>query len=324
MKAVLFPTGDTETLALLRHRSKLEPYYHFTTADYNTVHSLINKQHFYQLLEKYQIPHPRTFFPKDEQDAKTVSTQLSYPCIIKPVYTTYFRLEFHTKLFVASSPDELLSLFKKAHEKKHEMMLQEIIPGGADTMFGYNAYYDRTCVPHGMFMYQRIREWPLGFGNGCCIQQAQEPLLEQITTSLMQKLGYYGIVDAEFKRDPRDGTFHFIEINPRIWMQNSFPSRFGINHPLLAYLDAIGKPLDDQPPHNPDKNIKWVYLLEDMQSAHANITSGELSLRTWIHTYNLRNEYALFTWDDPLPFVVLGCRSIPTFLSTLLRRTSQI
>lgn len=318
-KGVLIPTGDTEILALSRHRSQLESYYRFTMASYEKVNLCINKQLFYQYLEKQGVPHAKTFFPHNESDVKAASAELSYPCILKPVYPTYFRFDFHTKLFIASSPQQLHLLYAKAHEKNHEIILQEIIPGEADTMFGYNAYYDHSGVPHGMFMYQRIREWPLEFGNGCYIQHVHEPILEQITTSLIRTMDYYGVVDAEFKRDPRDGLFKFVEVNPRVWMQNSFPSRYGCNLPYLAYLDAIGKPLPKNSLSVKHQTAKWVYFLEDIQSVRAQMQNRTIQLRTILPAYSPRNEHAVFSWDDPLPFFILGWGSISTLCSALLR-----
>ncbi len=320
-KGVLIPTGDTETIALLRHRDQLESYYYFTMDSYEKVNLFLNKKLFYQYLEKQNIPHPKTFFPCDENDVKAASVEMTYPCIIKPVYPTYFRFDFNTKLFVVSSAQQLLSVFSKVYEKNHEVMLQEIIPGGADTMFGYNAYYDHSGSPHGMFMYQRIREWPLGFGNGCYIQHVEEPILEHMTTSLIQKIGFYGIVDAEFKRDPRDGLYKFIEVNPRVWMQNSFPSRYGCNLPYMAYLDAVKRPLPENPFFLPDVTVRWVYFLEDIQSVRAQIRNRSIRLRSILPAYSLRNDHALYAWDDPLPFFILGCQSISTLFSSLLRST---
>jgi D-aspartate ligase len=310
MKAVLFPTGDTETLALLRHRTQLEKYYHFTMPPYPVVNNFLNKKEFYRLLEQHNIAYPKTFFPADLKDATEASKHLRYPCIIKPVYPTYFRFDFHTKLFTASSARELLFYFKKASEKNHEVIIQEIIPGDADSMHGFNAYYDKTSTPHGMFQYQRIREWPIGFGNGCYIQHVSEPVLEQETTKLMKKIGYYGFVDAEFKRDPRNGIFYFIELNPRIWMQNSFPSRFGCNLPYLAYQDAIGNPVSDTATYHHDSSVKWVYFLEDIFSSKAGIKTGKISLLNWIQAYRPGNDHAIFAWDDPVPFFALGCHSL--------------
>jgi len=320
-KGVLIPTGDTETIALLRHRNQLESYYYFTMDSYEKVNLFLNKKLFYQYLEKQNIPHPKTFFPRDENDVKAASVEMTYPCIIKPVYPSYFRFDFNTKLFIVSSAQQLLSVFSKVYEKNHEVMLQEIIPGGADTMFGYNAYYDHSGTPHGMFMYQRIREWPLGFGNGCYIQHVEEPILEHMTTSLIQKIGFYGIVDAEFKRDPRDGLYKFIEVNPRVWMQNSFPSRYGCNLPYMAYLDAVKKPLPENPFFKPDDTVRWVYFLEDIQSVRAQIRNRSIQLRSILPAYSLRNDHALYAWDDPLPFFILGCQSISMLFSSLLRST---
>lgn len=299
----------------------MEKYYHFTMADYETVNSIINKQQFYRLLERYNIAHPKTFFPKDKEEAKAASRLLSYPCIVKPVYTTYFRLDFHTKLFVARSSEELLSFYRKAYEKKHQVMLQEIIPGDAGAMFGFNAYYDRTGAVHGGFVYQRIREWPLGFGNGCYIRSVEQPMLSQITSLFIKKLGYHGIVDAEFKYDARDNTYKFIEMNPRIWMQNSFPTRFGKNLPYFAYLDALGKPIPEESQCYQKKTVRWVYFLEDIQSSRACMQTRGLSIPAWLQAYRLRNEHAVFAWDDPFPFLLLGIRSIPSFFSSLFRRT---
>ncbi|MBN1860703.1 MAG: hypothetical protein JW840_04490 [Candidatus Thermoplasmatota archaeon] len=322
-KGVLFPTGDTETLAILKHRTRLEKYYHFTMADYDRVNSLINKQQFYHLLGKYDICHPLTFFPRDEDEATVAGKQLSYPCIVKPVYPTYFRLDFHTKLFIACSSKEMISFYRKASEKHHQMMLQEIIPGGAEAMFGYNAYVDTTGVPHGRFMYQRIREWPLGSGNGCYIQSVQQPFLGDITDFLMKNIGYFGIVDAEFKYDTRDNRMKCIEVNPRIWMQNSFPSRYGCNLPYLAYLDALGEDFPKIPSNSSQKNINWVYFFEDIQSARQHVRTRSLSIARWIRAYSFRNEHAIFAWDDPFPFFLYGFRSISPLFSRLFRKSDS-
>lgn len=322
-KGILFPTGDTECLAILKHRSKLEKYYHFTMAGYEVVNSIINKELFYHLLQSYNIAHPKTFFPKNPKQAEEASTLLSYPCLVKPVYTTYFRFDFHTKLFVAHSPEQLVSLYEKAYRKRHQVMLQEIIPGDARMMFGFNAYYDRTGVSYGRFVYQRLREWPPGFGNGCYIQWVEQPVLSQITSVFIKRLGYYGIVDAEFKYDARDNTFKFIEMNPRIWMQNSYPARFGKNLPYFAYLDALGKQLPKKSFCSQKKTIRWVYFLEDIQSSRSCRGKGGLSIPAWLQAYSLRNEHAVFAWDDPFPFFFLWSRSIPVLLSSLFGRTDK-
>lgn len=322
-KGVLFPTGDTETLLLTKQYDSLSQYYHFTSAAYPLIDSLIDKGSLATLLEKYHIPHPATFVVDPESDVSSISREITYPCILKPRYPTQFRLDFPTKVFQATSPTQLLELIDKASMKGHAMIAQEIIPGNADGMFGFNAYYDRTGGVHGAFNYQRIREWPLGFGNGCYLRQVSEPQMEQMTTALLKPLQYHGIVDVEFRRDHRDGVLKFIEINPRLWMQNSFPARLGCNHAYLAYLDALDRPLPRTSSCN-DFSVHWVFGAEDLQSFLAGLRQGTLSMKEWLAAYRPGNVFATFSWDDPLPWVVALYRSFVWSLSLASHRDTGV
>jgi predicted ATP-grasp superfamily ATP-dependent carboligase len=320
---VLFPTGDTETLILTKQYDALVPYYHFTSASYQLIDTLIDKQSLATLLEKYHIPHPMTVVVNPKSDVSSISKDLAYPCILKPRYPTRFRLDFPTKVFQVTSPSEFVALVGKAAAKGHAMIAQEIIPGNADAMFGFNAYYDRTGRVHGAFNYQRIREWPLGFGNGCYLRQVQDPQMERMTTSLLKPLKFHGIVDVEFRRDHRDGVLKFIEINPRLWMQNSFPARLGCNHAYLAYRDALGETLPSSTQCN-DSSVHWVFGAEDLQSSIASMRQGTLSMKEWLAAYRNKNVYATFSWDDPLPWVVAIYRTFVWSCSLALHRDTGV
>ncbi len=279
---------------------------------------LIDKQSLARLLEQYHIPHPVTLIIDPGSDLTVASKEISYPCILKPRYPTRFRLDFPTKGFLASDPKQFIEQVGKAAEKGHAMIAQEIIPGTAAAMHGFNAYYDKNGGVHGAFVYERVREWPLDFGNGCCLRQAQEPSLEQMTTSLLHPLQYHGIVDVEFRRDPRDGHMKLIEINPRLWMQNSFPARLGCSHAHLAYLDALGKPLPASTPHD-DASLRWVFGAEDLLSGLSGLRHGTLSIKDWFSAYRPDNVYATFSRDDPLPWVVASYRSFAWSCSQVVR-----
>ena len=61
-KGVLFPTGDIETIAILKNRHKLEKFFRIPMADLEIAEIFLNKRIFYQTLKKHDIPHPLTFF----------------------------------------------------------------------------------------------------------------------------------------------------------------------------------------------------------------------------------------------------------------------
>ena len=194
-KGVLLPTGDIQTLALLRHQSTLEPYFHFTMPSLPILEPLLNKTHFYQILEKLGIPHPHTFNPDSTETLQTISKNISYPCILKPSLSAWFTAAYHKKVFIAHSPRQLQEIYQKVSTAFPNMLLQEIIPGDARRNYGYNAYYDHQQNPHGIFYYRRIRDYPPIFGNGCYLEQVEQPVLQETITKLAPHLDYYGLVD---------------------------------------------------------------------------------------------------------------------------------
>ena len=302
-KGVLLPVGDMEVSVILRNKTKLEKYYKFYSSDFDLVEKFLNKRLFYETIEKHGIPRPKTYILNNESDAEEISKRIDYPCILKPVYSDYFRSDFRIKLFKVDSKEDLIKKYKTAAERGHEVVAQEIIPGGVRYHYGCDAYYDKKQQPNGVFMYRRIREWPHSFGNGCVIESVQVPELEEITTELVKKVGYHGVIDAEFKKDPRDNKFKIIEINPRCWMQNSFPTRCGINFPYMAYMDAIGKDFEKQVYNG--RHVKWLYMPEDILSSLRSIRKKELSINDWIKSFKGERECAIFSWDDPLPFFAM-------------------
>ncbi len=320
-KGVLLPTSDIDLHVILTHKKHLQPYYHYTTADHHTTDHLLNKQKFYQLLTKHHIPHPRTWFLTDTTNLKKLTPSVTYPCILKPAYSGYFRSDFHTKVFYIPNQHHLKKWYTKTQQKHHTMMIQEIIPGDAPHNYGLNTYYTKTNhTPHGIIHYQRIRAWPPLFGNGCFIRTIPTRHLQKIITPLIQDIGYHGIIDAEIKQDPRDNTFKLIEINPRIWMQYSLAATCNYPFAYYAYCDALGKNLPSPPTHH--TQCKWVYLFEDIPAARTALTHKHLTIPQWIRSYCGKKQYALFSWDDPLPSILLAKKTMYQILHKKTKKSS--
>ena len=300
-KGVLFPVRDIEVKNILRFRSQLEKYFHIPMANLEISEILFNKNLFYKSLEKLNITHAKTYFPSNTSDIEKVGKEINYPCILKPFHSASFSLEFNTKAFIANNSNQLIHLYKKSLSKNHQVVIQEIIPGNVRNMYGLNAYYDKTFSPNGVFMYRRIREWPHGLGNGCYIESVKIPELEKIITPLIKNIKYFGIIDAEVRKDPSDNEFKLIEINSRCWMQCSLPARCGINIPYFAYLDAIGKNLEK--PKEILENVKWLFMWEDIRSSLKSIIKRDLSFLDWIRSYKGEKEYSIFAKDDIKPFL---------------------
>jgi predicted ATP-grasp superfamily ATP-dependent carboligase len=59
---------------------------------------------------------------------------------------------------------------------------------------------------------------------------------------LLRAFRYHGLSQVEFKRDPRDGRYKLMEINPRLWQWHGLAAACGVDLPRIAYADLTGQP----------------------------------------------------------------------------------
>lgn len=317
-KSVLIPTADVDVLTISKHRDKLEKYYEFPMAKLDVVEKLVNKRKFYKMLGDSNLPCPKTYFSNDISDVKEISKEITYPYIIKPIFSTKFGKEFSVKVFKANSAEELLKAYNKATSSGHSVVIQEVIPGSDTNLHLVSAYFNHASEPLGIFTFRRLRQYPHGFGNGALCVSVWIPELAELCTSFLKKIKYHGIIDAEFKLDPRDNKFKFIEINPRTGWQNSLCARCGVDLSYMVYMDAIGE--DVKKVISQKEWVKWLYMFDDIRSSFRSMFKGELSFTEYINSLKGEKEYAIFAWDDPVPFLISPFNLSSTILKFLLKR----
>lgn len=120
-------------------------------------------------------------------------------------------------------------------------MVQELIPGGDDTLYTVGSYVGRDGRALGVFSGRKLRQTPRGIGTcrvgeAVWVQDAVDGALR-----LLEAFGYFGLSQVEFKRDARDGKFKLMEINPRLWQWHGLAAACGVDLPLVAYADLVGK-----------------------------------------------------------------------------------
>jgi predicted ATP-grasp superfamily ATP-dependent carboligase len=302
-KGILFPIGDIEVLSILKNKKALEKYFLYPCADLNITNNFLNKRLFYEMLEKLNIDYPKTYFPRNLSELKSIVAKLSYPCFIKPSYSASFVVDFKSKMFFIRNKNQLINQYKKVSLLKHDILIQEIIPGDATHIYGFNGYFDKKFKLNGSFTSRRIREWPKKAGCACFIEAINIPELSKIINTIIKKVNYFGVIDSDFIKDPRDGRFKLLDINPRFWMQISLLERCGINLPHITYLNTIGKSVEKVSYKN--QYVKWLFMIDDIRSARMSISRGEISILKWLFSLRGKKEYGVFKWDDPLPMFSL-------------------
>src|SRR6476659_3698354 len=120
-------------------------------------------------------------------------------------------------------------------------MVQERIPGGDDELYTLGSYLRADGEALGLFSGRKLRQTPPGVGT-CRVGEAVwvEEVVQQGLT-LLHALGFHGLSQVEFKRDPRDGSFRLMEINPRLWQWHGLASACGVDLPRIAYEDLVGE-----------------------------------------------------------------------------------
>lgn len=274
-RAVLFPCSDLFCVNLSHIEDEIKGHYLFA-ANKEISEIIVNKKRFYRSLKQNGIPHAVTYFPEDWQDIKEIGKRIGYPLYLKPAVTQLFTKYFPKKGLVAWSPQELEKYGKLLSSHNIEFVVQEIIPGTTKQFFGLNGYLDKNHNPKGLFAYHRIREWPPGFGNGSLLESipiSSVKAIKETALKYLKNVKYNGIFDAEFKKDPRDGSFKLLEINARTWWQNHFPTVCGINLIMIAYMDVIGEETEYIETYK--TGLKWVFFFNDFLSFSQLLKNGK-------------------------------------------------
>lgn len=303
-KPVLFANGDEISLTLLRHRERLQQFYHLPFASYEVARQLTEKMAFYRLLEQQGIPHARAWQPRTLADLEEVATRISYPCVVKPSQSQTFSPNFGNKCLRADSPEQLRELFKRVIELESDLIVQEMIEGD-ERYLVYN-YYSQQGEHKAICSYRKERIYPIDFGNATACRTVLDQELEDLVTELMRVLDYRGLGEAEVQRDSRDGSMKVIEVNIRSTTQCRLPAACGVNTEHIAYRDMLGE--QQSLIANRKAGVVWADLYRDALAIFTadgyRKTSG-VRTSQWLKSLRGEKVLAICSLRDPLPSVVL-------------------
>jgi D-aspartate ligase len=299
-RPVFIPTGDAEIMALSRHKDTLLPYYRMPVASFDTIDLLVNKKRFFQDVIRRNIPCPKTFFPETVDEMRKMAADIGYPLIVKSAYSHQFIREFHKKVFVIHSPSALETAIGLLNGAHRDYFLQEIIPG--NTLYLFYSYFNRRSVPLGICGYDKVRQFPKDFGIGtiCRSMNRSQPIHAGV--EYLQKIGYHGLAEPEFKLDPRDGRYKLIEINTRAVTMTLLAEACGVHVEYLAYLDLINGNVEPLGPAT--EGILWIDEINELHYQLSRIRRGLFSFSELSVILKGKRVYAAAAWDDPVPLLI--------------------
>jgi len=173
-----------------------------------------------------------------------------------------------------------------------------MIPGGGEHQYAYCAFF-REGGPVASMTVRRRRQHPSDFGVASTfVETISLPELAEPSCRFLAAIDYYGLVELEYKRDPRDGVCKLLDVNARTWGYHSVGGPAGVDFPYLLFRDQIGEPVGETQARD---GVRWIRLSTDVPNALRDIFAGRLRAREYLRSLRGVTTEAVFSLNDPLP-----------------------
>jgi D-aspartate ligase len=239
--AVVFPTHDPPLNALARNRDRLDGFL-FPFPAWDTLEAIQDKRHQLEAARAAGVDTPETKYPASADEARAAAEELGFPILVKPRHPDGFKRRFGGQAFRCQTLEEVDRAYSDA--EPFGPMLQEHVPGGDEELYSLGSYLSEDGEPLGLFSGRKLVQVPPEVGT-CRIGEAVW-VQEVVDAGLrvLRELGFHGLSQVEFKRDPRNGRFKLMEVNPRLWQWHGLATACGVDLPLIAYRDLTGEKVE--------------------------------------------------------------------------------
>lgn len=248
LKLLIIACGDTTAALLARHREEIQRDYLTSSVDGPTLERAVDKAAFWQLCLEAGVDTPATavYTFADHEAGRPVPEPSDFPLAFKAADSVAFMaIDFpgRMKAYEIQSRDELARVADEiyAHGYRGAMIVQEFIPGDDSQMRTLNAYINTDGSVAMMCMGNPVMEEyaPWRIGNYAAIVSEGDDEVYRQCGRLMAALGYTGFANFDIKRDPRDGSYRFLEINPRPGGSSNFTTLAGFNLARWIWRDLV-------------------------------------------------------------------------------------
>jgi D-aspartate ligase len=253
----LIPTHDPPVNAIGAHSELLGDRFLYPFPVAEALARVQSKREQLERASAAGVAIPETTHPRSLEEALAAADRVGYPLLVKPSNPDGFRRRFHRQAFRCEHAAELERAYGDA--EPFEPMVQELIPGGDDELYTVGSYVSADGAVLGVFSGRKLRQSPPGVGTcrvgeAVWVQEAVDAALR-----LLRAFDFHGVSQVEFKRDPRDGRFKLMEVNPRFWLWHGLAAALGVDFTRIAYLDLLGRP--PAPVTTEGKRGRWAITL---------------------------------------------------------------
>jgi D-aspartate ligase len=304
--AVLFPTDDVAAIFVAEQAQALRRYFVFPEQPARLPRTLANKRELHHLCEKIGVPHARATFPDSIDEVHQFLDRAKFPIVVKMAQSWVGPMGV-PPTSIARSPTQLIELYQRAESRYvSNLMLQEYIPPECAEDWIFHGYCNSKSQHLVGFTGRKLRSYPPLAGPTTLGQSIENDALRQQTYALLKAISYSGIMDLDYRFDRRDRQYKLLDFNPRIGAQfRLFQDDTGMDVARALYLDmterhiTIGRPVEGR-----------TFIAEpyDLIAGLLYFVAGQLSIPEWWRSFKGRKEFAWFSTDDVLPFLMMFFR----------------
>jgi len=308
---VLFYQGDDDLLMVSRGRKALERCFRFILPEVEMVEALVDKRRFAALARRLELPVPETIEIERGKDLlESVAGWNRFPCILKPVMRSHWfsspfvkqTLGNTSKAIRVDTRSRLEALLPLIAGHDTDFILQFLVEGGEDRVLSYHAYVRPGGEIVAEFTGRKIRTTPRTYGLSSYVEIRNDADVIRAGRSIVEKLGFSGVVKMDFKSDARDGRMYLFEVNPRFNLWHHPAALAGVNIPLLVYRDLL-EPGSAPSGTAPRTGVRWMHAQNDLRAFGEHRAAHEIDGMTWFRQLLSADVVEDAELDDPLPLV---------------------
>jgi len=159
--AVLIPTDDESVLLVEEHADELRSSFLFPEQPDGLAETLSNKVEMARLCAEHGVPTPWVHAVRDRDDLVSMSGEVAYPIALKSIDGgRTFRRTGERMRIVDDAAARVRAYAELEHPELPSLLLQEDIPGGPESVWMLNGYFDAESECRGAVTGRELRQLP--------------------------------------------------------------------------------------------------------------------------------------------------------------------
>jgi predicted ATP-grasp superfamily ATP-dependent carboligase len=317
-KPPIVACDDLAATFLAEHREALQARYSVLVPQLAVVQALNDKRLELELMTAKGIRIPASVTRLEDLDPATDFDGLPFPMLVKPRTHVGMAL-IRAKNIVVEDKAALQAVYERYRDHLHAFVMQEVITGGDTTLWLCSAAFDAESNLVAAFTFQRLGAMPFHYGVTSIGESRPNERITALVADVGRRLGCVGPTDLEFMHDARIDEFVYIEINPRIGMNNWFDTSSGVNVIGSACDAALGVPARA---YQQQPGVIFANVLGDLTARLEVRQSPRQIARVYWSLRARRKSWAVYRRGDAWPAVVSLVRGLQDLATRAMRQVT--